>query len=225
MQYDFLYERNIHPFGKPWEKWAAMWCSWMLSVPKDKNPSLDLTGEHCCINQNDENVWFLTGTFGNIIPVKRKCRIPERKAIFFPVLVKEDSLAEDSDLLTELELIRRSRDAINRVLRMQATIDGQKVDSLHNYRIQSEVFDLTFPENNVYGVKPGLTRSVCDGHWLFIKPLPMGKHHICFQGETSLQDVYTLAQLKRMDSYSPILQNINENLTFRLEVLYELTVC
>ena len=225
MQSDILYERNIHPFGKPWESWAAIWCSWMLSIPKDKNPTLDLTGKHCCINQNDENVWFLAGTFGNIIPVKRRCRIPARKAIFFPVLVKEDSLEEDSDLHTELELITRSRDATNRVVRMEATIDGQKVDALKNYRIQSEVFDLTFPENNVYDVTPGLTRSVCDGYWLFIKPLSIGEHYVYFQGETSLQDVYTITQLKRMDSYSPILQHIKENSTFRLEVLYELTIC
>src|SRR5215212_2809754 len=132
----------------------------VLSIPKKKNLSLDETGKCCSMNQNDKNVWFLTGTFGNIVPVKRKCTIPAGKAIFFPILEKEDS-----DLKTELELIKRSGDATNRVVHMEATIDGEKVDQLGSYRVQSEVFNLTFPEDNVYDVRPRLTRSVCDGYW------------------------------------------------------------
>jgi hypothetical protein len=224
MKFDLLYERNVHPFGKSWEKWAALWCKWILSIPKKKNPSLDETGKYCSMNQNDKNVWFLTGTFGNIVPVKRKCTIPAGKAIFFPILEKEDSLEEDSDLKTELELIKRSRDATNRVVHMEATIDGEKIDQLDSYRVQSEVFNLTFPEDNVYDVRPGLTRSVCDGYWLFIKPLQIGKHHIYFKGETSLEEAYTLTQLKNNEVHSPIWEHINENLTFKLEVSYELTI-
>ena len=224
MQYDFLYKRNMHPFGKSWEKWAAIWCKWMLSIPKKKNPSLDETGKYCSINQNDENVWFLTGTFGNIVPVKRKCTIPAGKAIFFPILVKEDSLEEDSDLKTELELIKRSSDATNRLVHMEATINWEKVDQLERYRVQSEVFDLTFPEDNVYNVRAGLTRSVCDGFWLFIKPLQIGKHYIYFKGETSLQEAFTLNQLKSSEVYTPIWENVNKNLTFKLEVSYELAI-
>jgi hypothetical protein len=225
MQYDFLYERSAHPFGKSWEKWAALWCNWMFSIPKKKNPSLDETGKYCSINQNDENVWFLTGTFGNIIvPVKRKCTIPARKAIFFPILVKEDSLEEDSDLKTELELIKRSRDATNRLIQMEAAIDGEIVDQLESYRAQSEVFDLVFPKDNVYDVKPGLTRSVCDGYWLFIKPLEIGKHDIYFKGETLLKEAHTLTHLKGREVYHPIMRHINEKSTFKLEVSYELTI-
>jgi len=224
MQYDLLYERNVHPFGKSWEKWAALWCNWLLSIPKRKNPSLDETGKYCSINQNDENVWFLTGTFGNIVPVKRKCTIPAGRAIFFPILVKEDSLEEDSDLKTELELVNRSKGATNRVVDMEATIDGEKVGHLEKYRVQSEVFDLTFPKDNVYDVRAALTRSVCDGYWLFIKPLQIGKHYIYFKGENLLAEPYTTAQLKNTEVYNQIWEHINENLTFKLEVLYELTI-
>jgi hypothetical protein len=79
----------------------------MLSIPKKKNPSFDRTGKYCSINQDNHNVWFLTGTFGNVGPIKRKCIIPSGKAIFFPVLVKEDSLAEDCDIKSEADLIKR----------------------------------------------------------------------------------------------------------------------
>lgn len=224
MYYNILYDRNSNPFGKSWEKWAALWCNWMLSIPKKKNPSVDETGKYSSMNQNDENVWFLTGTFGNIRPVKRKCAIPEGKAIFFPILVKEDSLAEDSDLKTELQLIKRSRDATNKLIHLEASVDREKVDQLENYRVQSEVFDLTFPEGNVYDVRPGLTRSVCDGYWLFIKPFRVGKHQLYFKGETSLKQPYTLTQLKNRDVYGRIWRHINQSLTFKLEVSYQLRI-
>jgi hypothetical protein len=221
---DILYERVTHPFGKSWEEWAAIWCEWLLSISKQNNPALDVTGEYCSVNQNNENVWFLAGTFGNITPVIRKCTVPAGKAILFPILEKEDSLIEDLDLKTEEELKWRSREATNRLVLMEATIDGEKVNRIENYRVQSEVFDLTFPDDNVYNVKPGLTRSVCDGYWLFIKPLRPGKHHIYFKGETSLNETFTLTQMKSSEVYSQIRQHINENLTFKLEVSYELTI-
>jgi hypothetical protein len=224
MQDDFLYERNFHPFGKSWEKWAAMWCSWLLSIPKKENPAIDETGKYCSINQKNENVWFLAGTFGNIVPVNRKCTIPAGKAIFFPILEKEDSFQEDPDLKTEEDLKTRARDATNRMVQIEATIDGKRVYQLENYRVQSEVFDLTFPEDNVYNIRPGLTRSVCDGYWIFIKPLQTGMHYIHFKGETSLDEAFTLDRMKSNDVYSPIWKHINENSTFKLEVSYELAI-
>lgn len=142
-----------------------------LSIPKSQNPAIDETGKYCSINQDNENVWFLTGTFGNIVPVNRKCTVPVGRGIFFPILVKEDSFQEDPDLKSEDDLKKRCRNATNRLVQMEAIIDGKKVDRLENYRVQSEVFDLTFPEDNVYNARPGLTRSVCDGYWLFVKPL------------------------------------------------------
>lgn len=224
MQHDILFERDIHPFGEPWEKWAAMWCNWLLSIPKKKNPAVDKTGKYCSINQTNKNVWFLAGTFGNIIPINRKCTIPAGKAIFFPILEKEDSLLEDLDLKTEEELKKRSREATDKLIHMEVTINGEKVHRLENYRVQSEVFDSTFPEDNIYDLRPGLTRSVCDGYWLFIKPLEAGKHYIHFKGETSLNESFTLTQMKSSEVYSPMKQHINENLTFKLEVSYDLTI-
>lgn len=223
-QYDLLYRRDLLPFGKSWEQWAALWCNWLLSIPKKINPALDETGKHCAINQNDENVWFLAGTFGNVVPVKRVCKIPVGKAIFLPILEKEDSFVEDQDLKTDQELIKRVTDATSLVTQMEANIDGRRLDHLESYRARSEVFDLTFPENNVYDVTPGLTRSVCDGYWLFIKPLEPGKHYLFFRGETSLKESYVLTWMKTNKAYSKISGHINKRNTFKLEVSYELTI-
>jgi hypothetical protein len=224
MACSLFYELQERPFGKSWREWAAYWCRWMLSIPKKINPSLDTTGMYCSVNQDNHNVWFLTGTFGNVHPIKRKCIIPTGKAIFFPVLVKEDSLVEDSDLKTEADLIRRCEQATNRLINIEACIDDQRMEHLENYRVRSEVFDLVLPNDNVYSVRPGLTRSVCDGYWLFIKPLQAGKHSIFFKGETSLKEPYTLNQLKDNTVHSPIWKHMDTKSTFKLEVSYDLTI-
>jgi len=224
MNNELLYQRSENPFGRTWREWAAKWCEWMLSIPKKNNPSLDVTGDLCSVNQYEKNVWFLTGTFGNIVPIKRNCKIPNGRAILFPILEKEDSLAEDSDLRTDSDLVKRSRNATDKVLSMELTIDEQRIQGLEGYRVQSEVFDLTFPIDNVYDVKPGPTRSVCDGYWIFIKPLEVGKHSIHFKGENLLSEPYTTNQIKRTEVFDQIREHIDENSKFKLDVLYELTI-
>jgi hypothetical protein len=196
----------------------------MLSIPKVNNPSLDETGKYCSVNQHCNNVWFLTGTFGNIIPIIRKCVVPWGRSIFFPILEKEDSLAEDTDLISDSELINRSREAINNVVSMEMTLDGENIDHLEDYRFQSKIFELIFPLDNVYDVTPGITRSVCDGYWVFLKPLAPGRHSIHFKGENLLAEPYTTSQLKTTGIFAPIRKHVNEKSAFKLDVLYELTI-
>ena len=103
---------------------AALWCKWLLELPKDINPSIDTTGKNCYQNQKDPNVWFLSGTFGNLTPIRRYCRIPEHKAILFPILEKEDSFAEDTDLKLKSELRLRAKEFMDRVRDLRLVIDG-----------------------------------------------------------------------------------------------------
>ena len=97
------------------------------------------------------------------------------RPIFFPVLEKEDWFAEDSDLGTDSDLIKRRKDAIDKVISMEANIDGHNIEYVENFRFLSKVSDLIFTQDNVYDVKPGPTRSVCDGYWAFLNSLPIGR--------------------------------------------------
>ena len=220
-----MYPRNYQPFGKSWEKWAAIWCNWLLTIPKDKNPALDETGKNAGQNQRNENVWFLAGTFGNNISITRSCTVPRSKAIFFPIAEKEDSFAEDLDILNEEELASRARTSMDRLIYLQLTVDGKKLLNLKDYRVHSEFFDLKFPENNVYDVKPGATLSVCDGYWAFLKPLPIGRHEICFSAEIFLpkDDIVTL-QIKNRSIYSSMVEKIDKSSRFGIEVSYDLAI-
>lgn len=225
-----LFDRNDHPFGISWESWVETWYKWIISIPKKENPCLDVTGKYCSVYQNDRNVWFLAGTFGNTTPIKRVCTIPLGRAILLPLLVKEDSFAEDSDLSSESQLVKRANDATDKLLYVRATIDSKDVEYPEKYRVRSKVFDLMFPDDNIYDVEPGMTRSVCDGFWLFIKPLQLGKHVIYFSGETVVADPFTRNFMKKASVYSSFIkqnQTKKKNKTidtFKVEVIYSLTV-
>jgi hypothetical protein len=220
-----MYPRNYEPFGKSWEKWAAIWCNWLLSIPRDRNPAVDETGKNSSQNQRDENVWFLAGTFGNNIPVRRKCTVPESRAILFPIADKEDSFAEDLDLINEVQLSTRARTSMDRLIYLQLIVDGKKLLNIKEYRVHSEFFDLTFPENNVYDAEPGLTRSICDGYWAFLRPLPIGAHKIYFSAGIFLpKDDTVTMQIKNSSIYSSLIEEIDKNSRFNIEVTYDLTI-
>src|SRR5947209_2554061 len=104
---------------------------WALSIPKIHNPAADSTGKNCAQNQNGP-VWFLAGTFGG--SMNRQCTIPVKKAIFFPVVTKECSFAEDYDLKTEQELSKRVKEVMDCVTYMELIVDGFKLQNLKQYR-------------------------------------------------------------------------------------------
>jgi hypothetical protein len=120
--------------------------------------------------------------------------------------------------------MKRSKQATDRLIEIEAAVDGNVIDRLEKYRVRSPVFDLEFPVHNVYNVKPGFTRSVCDGYWMFIKPLKSGRHHIYFRGETLLDVDFTIKQLRSNDLHTGIWDHISNRPTFKVEVSYDMTV-
>ena len=96
-----------------------------------------------------------------------------------------------------------------------------EAEQLRRFRVQSEVFNLFFPQDNVYGVKTGETRSVCDGFWIFIKPLPPGRYFIYFRGLTFLAETFTQNSMKNLPVYANTREQIDRNL-FGVEVLYKI---
>jgi hypothetical protein len=210
----YAFAPDSRPYGKPFNDWMIDWTRWVLSTPKKNNPASDLTGSNCAQNQSSE-VWFLAGTFGG--SAKRKCGIPFGKAIFFPIITKECSFTEDHDLSTEADLGKRAKEFIDCVVDMQLVIDGIELIDLVDYRCRSSSFSLMFPGHNVYSVKQGRTVSVVDGYWVFLRPLPIGKHTIYFKAKADLPVKSKLAELAKQ--YNKIKGDV-----FKTEVLYELDI-
>jgi hypothetical protein len=66
------------------------------------------------------------------------------------------------------------------------SIDGQAINEsqLRTYRVQSPLFNVTFPSGNIYGLNEGLSQAVSDGYWVFLPPLTPGQHEIHLRGAT-----------------------------------------
>jgi hypothetical protein len=175
-----VYSIDEKPNGFTYDNLTAKWWQWALSIPQDVNPIGDTTGKYCGQNQSGP-VWFLVGTFGGA--AERTCEIPAGKAILIPLLTAECNYLENPELKTESELrtcARQGQDAGSRTL--AAAVDGTQLKNLENYRVESQLFDLAFPENNVFSVTPGKTKAVSDGFWIILEPLSSGNHDLDFSG-------------------------------------------
>lgn len=164
------------PYNSTYGDWSAKWWIWALSIPEENNPITDQTGENCAINQQGP-VWFLAGTTGG--SVTRECDVPAGKAILLSPLNIECSYAEFPAMKTEKEL----RDCAQWPgASVEVTIDGVKLQEIDKYNVQSPIFDVVMPENNIFGAPTGPTKAVSGGWWVLLQPLPPGNHQLSFGG-------------------------------------------
>jgi hypothetical protein len=185
---------------------TAEWWQWIMEIPSEINPLLDETGINCNENQQGP-VWFLVGTpgdttVGNLTTgsAERECTIPEGKKILFPIfntfcseLNDEAAIREVVGIpegeLTEEQLEEGLRkcaaDIVNLATIFEASIDGKEITNLEDFRVQSPVFTISFPEDNPFNVTDFIDipqRAVSDGYWLLVKGLEPGEHTIEFRG-------------------------------------------
>ena len=172
------------PYGKSYGEWATAWWQWVLSIPADRNPLTDTTGEFAGGSQHGP-VWLVAGTFGN--SVERSFTMPAGKAIFMPVsnwifgagVFDCDPTVPGvpCDVPTLRAYAAANTEAADV---LEVSIDGVPLQNVHGYRASSpKPFSLTYPENSVVGVPAGnYYPQVADGYWLMIAPLSKGTHDI-----------------------------------------------
>jgi hypothetical protein len=188
-----LFAPNSGPFERTYAEWTARWWQWVLSLAKTENPLVDDTGKNCANNQSGP-VWFLAGTLKG--PAERSCIIPADKAILFPVINVEASVAE-GDGTTDEELAARAKFEMDQITDMRAMISGTNVNELKQYRIQSPSFNVTLPTDNVLALPAQMTKMISEGYWLFLKPLEPGKYDLnsfgsCLAGRIKIGVSYHL---------------------------------
>jgi hypothetical protein len=174
-----VFSIDSKPYGMTYGQWTAKWFQWLMSIPLADNPAADDTGKNCGQKQEGP-VWFLPGTAGG--KAERTCAIPAQKAILFPIISAEYSYKEYPNLKTESELRKGVVLNQDKVTSLEASVDGMQLKDLRKYRVQSPLFDATFPKNNLFGVSAGPTQAVADGFWILLQPLSPGKHDIHFKG-------------------------------------------
>jgi hypothetical protein len=165
------------PYNITYPEGSVRWWKWALSIPEENNPITDQTGKNCGINQQGP-VWFLTGTAGG--SVVRDCTIPSGKAILVSPLNAECSFAEFPTMRTESELLACAKYPND--VQIYVSIDGTKVQDLDLYHVPSQLFNVTLPQNNIFGAPGGPTQAVSDGWWIMLKPLSTGTHTVHLSG-------------------------------------------
>jgi hypothetical protein len=171
---------NEKPFNLTYGEWSVEWWKWLLSSPNDSNPSTDKTGEYCTMNQNNSNVWFLAGTSGGY--EERKCSIAEGMAILVSPIEVICTFAEYPELKTEYDLRNCAKSDQDAVKDVKLTVDSIPMTDLQNFRVASSLFNVTLPENNIFGVPPQTTAAISDGRFVMLKELPVGHHTIYASG-------------------------------------------
>jgi hypothetical protein len=178
------------PFGHTYGQWTAKWWQWLLQIPRDKNPALDETGKNIELNQTNESVSFLTGTFVNTIkPPHRKISLPAKKPILIPVINYQANFIEDPIFKDESELEKHVVGDIDDIVLHEVLVDGKRLDD-GVFRVESEptLFPVDIADDLPHGVNGvdtgsiagigGVTQAIADGYWAFLKSLPPGEHKI-----------------------------------------------
>jgi hypothetical protein len=193
----------VNPPAEPesYRALAADWWQWTWDEGLAQVD--DMTGEFCDLNQPEEGVWFLAGTFG-VEGVTRSCTIPSGRQLFFPLINNAFFCPFPNETIDEL----RAGAAANLPgdppgITLEASIDGVPVENILNrvpprgldlldLRVQSEIFSLDgyplpvididedgdgVPEYEQY---PCPNVFVSDGAWVLVEPLRPGHHTIEF---------------------------------------------
>lgn len=176
--------------GFTYAEWSAKWWQWAVSLPIDQNPFFDEGGCANGANGQSGDVWFLTGVINVSGVAERSCTVPQGKALFFPLVNVECSTLEvgtDWYGANEAELRACAKGFADGYTEVYCELDGKPVRNLEKFRVQSPMFPLTAPENNVLWVAsdtgyPVTGFSVSDGYWLMLAPLSAGQHTIRFGG-------------------------------------------
>lgn len=190
-----VFHPGSHPYGMPYGEWAAAWWQWAYSLPVDDNPLFDETGEKAGNGQSGR-VFFLAGVINDSGTVTRTITVSQGQALFFPILnFENDNYCPPNDPpLGEEELRAGAAAMMDDATDLALEIDGVSLRHPEQFRTQSPVFSVTFPDNNVFqhfdcDVPAGTyDLFVDDGYYVMVKPLASGEHTIHFHGSVPSAD-------------------------------------
>lgn len=164
--------------------------SWirLLSLPRQGNPAVDMTGANCADAQPATGVWFLQSTIGG--HAHRVCTIPANRDIICNVISCELSDPElPGRYLADQELENEVRSSIDQVDLNTLTfmVDNRSpINRWQNFRVLTPPSSVFLPNgnyDNLYRVQGGYsTRFAADGYYVKLTNLSPGSHTLSFGG-------------------------------------------
>jgi hypothetical protein len=217
---------NSTPRDLSYPEWHVVCLNWILSIPAEVNPLLQVDDEADLAGPAPHPLWFGTydasvGQSGNvwILPgayatVEREAVIPAGKTLCLPMLNKvvlgiPPIPAAQAFYSSYVKLVMDT--AV-----ITCEIDGVPVANIEQYRHQSPVVPLTLPENNMLGLPAGpLGYIVDDGYYLILAPLSVGTHTIRWQSTVDLIPLWNpqLGQTQPPPPYDQATQDVTYRIT------------
>lgn len=153
--------------------WLRKQWEWLRAAPASAKPSADPTGARCADRQSGA-VWFLTGSESRI-PAVRSCDIPAGMYVLVPIV---SSLAQLDPTKTAScpEMMHSIAAFTDEWTDLRFQVDGVALPTPTLYRNSTGCFELDDISRGVKGQAAG------DGYWVFLKPMPPGKHEVSFGG-------------------------------------------
>lgn len=168
---------DAQPHGKSYAEWSVAWWQWLFSIPYYENPGLDPDGGFVALNQSGQ-VWFLAPNYGGGQVDERWATIPTGKMLFIDVAAFLGTWAAGDPQEID-ELIAVITEVVDNIGEIEFEIDGELVENITDYRVQSPIFDITFPVDNVFGLEPGTySPTYAEGYYVMLAPLSAGEHTI-----------------------------------------------
>ncbi len=178
--------------GKTYEQWAAAWWQWALEMPLTNSagaihPSYKDSPKFDVTESQTGDVWFLGGPFldsPSAGTIRRSCRIPTGKALFFPLFNVECSSIEAPPFYgaTAEHQAGLARYWADHIVDPFCEIDGIPLSNLDAYRVQNPQIEITAPAPWLLGKAGGKGTSSGDGYFVFLAPLAPGQHTLRFGG-------------------------------------------
>jgi hypothetical protein len=185
-----IFPPDSKPFGLSYEDHIKNYWKYAISLPNNVNPWNDQTGKMCRNGQEAGNssIFYLpTGGGGNFT---RVCKIHAGVGIFIPILVGEISLLESGKNAKAEDLAVFAKNDQDNMHVFTLAIDDKKLgtEDMRKYGIVTGLFNLTFPQNNLFGTEPGSTLAAADGYYVITEPLAKGTYVIRTYGEMCTKD-------------------------------------
>lgn len=191
---DLIYSPEQMPYNKTFADWAVWWWNQHLSIPDIKqnnslaHPRDNYSPEKCSWAQDNGPVWFLPDGKDQTDITNaevRECKVPQGKAMLVQIVGSGCSMGEG---YKDQQGIRDCAVWVLPTAEFSAKIDGKEVMNTKNnpgdkqkFYVEPYEANLTYVKNSYYGkVLPGTYEGEVAGYYLFIKPLPTGKHEIEF---------------------------------------------
>ena len=178
-----IFPPESKPYGLSYEQHVKNFWKWIISIPQDKNPWGDQTGENCAIGQletNSSTLFYLSGNGGG--KSERTCTLSAGKSLFIPVSPMEISDKEAPNRSIE-ELHKIAKKDQDSVTSLYLKINDKEYtrQDLSKYRISTEEFEVTFPKNAIFGATEGISKAVADGYYVITQPLEKGNYTILYK--------------------------------------------